>query len=263
MMRRRKRENAMLKPNQFKRRLATGRNLAGIWLHSASPATIEALGDTGYDCLIVDNEHGPSTLEQTRAQLQASFPYDCGVCVRVPWNDAVYLKQLLDLGADTVMIPMVDDAEQAKAAVAACRYPPKGRRGVGPWRAMARGIPMADYMEFMAENLFVMVQIESERAVANVREIAAVDGVDMLIVGPNDLSGSLGIPQRFDDPVLTRAIDRVLAEAAKENVPVGTVPHGKWDPKALFARGFRLVAGSTEFSLMRRAAKAELESWGF
>ena len=135
MMRRRGRENAMLKPNQFKRRLATGRNLAGIWLHSASPATIEALGDTGYDCLIVDNEHGPSTLEQTRAQLQASFPYDCGVCVRVPWNDAVYLQQLLDLGADTVMIPMVDDAEQAKAAVAACRYPPKGIRSYGPIRS--------------------------------------------------------------------------------------------------------------------------------
>lgn len=252
----------MLKPNQFKRRLATGAKLSGVWIHSASPSVVEALGDTGYDCLILDCEHGPASLEQVRAQLQASYPYDCGVCVRAPWNDPVYLKQLLDLGADTVMIPMVDDAEQARAAVAACRYPPQGRRGVGPWRAMARGIPFAHYAEFMAENLFVMAQIESARAVENVREIAAVDGVDMLIVGPNDLSGSLGIPQEFENPILTAAIDRILAEAAKAGVPVGTVPHGPWDARKLFARGFRFVMASTEFALMRRAAKAELESWG-
>jgi 4-hydroxy-2-oxoheptanedioate aldolase len=252
----------MLKPNQFKRRLATGANLSGVWIHSASPAVVEALGDTGYDCLILDCEHGPSSLEQVRAQLQASYPYDCGVCVRAPWNDHVYLKQLLDLGADTVMIPMVDDAEQARAAVAACRYPPKGRRGVGPWRAMARGIPFAHYAEFMAENLFVMVQIESERGVANAREIAAVDGVDMIVIGPNDLSGSLGLFQKFDDPGMTRAIDAILEAARAENVPVGTVPHGPWDARKLFARGLRFVMASTEFALMRRAAKAELESWG-
>jgi 4-hydroxy-2-oxoheptanedioate aldolase len=252
----------MLKPNQFKRRLATGANLSGVWIHSASPSVVEALGDTGYDCLILDCEHGPSSLEQVRAQLQASYPYDCGVCVRAPWNDHVYLKQLLDLGADTVMIPMVDDAEQARAAVAACRYPPEGRRGVGPWRAMARGIPFAHYAEFMAENLFVMVQIESERGVANAREIAAVDGVDMIVVGPNDLSGSLGLFQKFDDPGLTRAIDAILDGARAANVPVGTVPHGPWDAKRLFARGFRFVMASTEFALMRRAAKAELDSWG-
>ncbi|MFM7344391.1 MAG: HpcH/HpaI aldolase family protein [Tagaea sp.] len=177
-------------------------------------------------------------------------------------GNAGYLKQVLDLGADTLMIPMVDDAEQARAAVAACRYPPKGRRGAGPWRAMARGIPLATYIEFMAENLFVMVQIESEKGVANAREIAAVEGVDMIVVGPNDLSGSLGIFQKFDDPRLTGAIDKILADARAENVPVGTVPHGPWDARKLFARGFRFVMASTEFSLMRRGAKAELESWG-
>jgi 2-keto-3-deoxy-L-rhamnonate aldolase RhmA len=114
----------------------------------------------------------------------------------------------------------------------------------------------------MAENLFVMVQIESERGVANAREIAAVDGVDMIVVGPNDLSGSLGLFQKFDDPGLTRAIDAILDGARAANVPVGTVPHGPWDAKRLFARGFRFVMASTEFALMRRAAKAELDSWG-
>ncbi len=248
----------MLKPNQFKRRLATGANLSGVWLHSASASTVEALGDTGYDCLIVDNEHGPSSLEQTRMQLLASFPYDCGLCVRTPWNDQVYLKQLLDLGADTVMIPMIDDVEQAKAAVAACRYPPKGRRGYGPWRAMMRGIPLPNYIEFMSENLFVMLQIESEKGVANAEKIAAVEGVDMIIVGPNDLSGSLGVPQNFESPVLERAIDKIIADARKSNVPVGTVPHGPWDARKMFARGMRFIAGTTEFGLMRRGAKADL-----
>lgn len=248
----------MLKPNQLKRRLAGGKNAFGVWLHSAHAMTVEALADTGYDCLIVDNEHGPSSLEQTRAQLQASVPYDCGMCVRIPWADPVYIKQVLDLGADTLMVPMVETADAARAVVSACRYPPAGKRGMGPWRAMAQGVAADAYIAHMAENLFVICQIESPQAAENAAAIAAVDGVDMLFVGPYDLSGALGLPNQFDNPEHRRYVDMALAGAAAAGKPCGIVPHGPYDAASLFARGFRFVSASTDFALMRRAALAEI-----
>jgi 4-hydroxy-2-oxoheptanedioate aldolase len=249
----------LLKPNQLKRRMVGGKNMFGVWLHAAHPMVVEALADTGYDCLIVDNEHGPSSLEQTRAQLQASVPYDCGMCVRIPWNDPVYIKKVLDLGADTLMVPMVQTADEARAVADACRYPPKGKRGMGPWRAMARGVPVPDYVAHMADNLFVMCQIESPTAANNAEAIAAVDGVDMLFVGPYDLSGALGRPNDFENPEHRRLVDLALAAATKAGKPCGIVPHGSHDAASLFKRGFRFVAASTDFSLMRRAAIAEIE----
>jgi 4-hydroxy-2-oxoheptanedioate aldolase len=248
----------MLKPNQLKRRLAGGRKAFCAWLHTASPMAVEALSNVGYDALIIDNEHGPASLQATQAMLQASLPYDMGMCVRVPISDPVYFKQLLDLGADSVMVPMIHTVEHARAVVDACRYPTKGSRGVGPWRAMANGVPIADYMAHMAENLFVMCQIESVEATANAEAIARVDGVDALVVGPNDLAGSLGIPGQFENPKHRAAMDAILAAGKRAGKPVATVPHGSHDTASLFARGFDCVIASTEYTLMRRAAAAEI-----
>jgi len=248
----------MLKPNQLKRRLADGKNAFAVWLHTAQPMTVEALADTGYDCLIIDNEHGPASLDATRALLQASTPYDCGMCVRIPAADPVYMKQVLDLGADTLMVPMVETAEAARAIVDACRYPPRGRRGLGPWRAMARGVSIDDYMAHMADNLYVICQIESPQAAENAAAIAAVEGVDMLFVGPYDLSGALGTPNRFENPEHRRCVDLALAGATAAGKPCGIVPYGPYDAASLFKRGFRFVSASTDFGLMRRAALAEI-----
>jgi 4-hydroxy-2-oxoheptanedioate aldolase len=250
----------MLKPNQFKRRIAGGGKVFGVWLHSASAMTVEALSNVGYDALVIDNEHGPASLEATRAMLQASVPYDYGTCVRVPWNDQVYFKQVLDLGADTLMVPMIRTAEEAKAVVDACRYPPLGRRGMGPWRAMARGIAPNDYAAHMAANLFLICQIETPGSVENAAAIAAVDGVDMLFVGPYDLSGSMGIPGKFEDKGHRALVDKALAAAKAAGKPCGIVPHGPHDAASLFARGFDCVVGSTDYGLMRRAAIEEVAS---
>jgi 4-hydroxy-2-oxoheptanedioate aldolase len=123
---------------------------------------------------------------------------------------------------------------------------------------MARGIPIADYVAFMKENLFVMVQIESPQAVANAEAIAAIDGVDMLVVGPYDLSGSMGIPNQFENPEHRKLVDAAVAGAKRAGKPIATVPHGPHDAASLFARGFRFVIASTDFGLMRRAAVQEI-----
>jgi 2-keto-3-deoxy-L-rhamnonate aldolase RhmA len=248
----------MLKPNQLRRRLAGGKKALGVWLHTANPMSVEVLAGVGYDAIVIDNEHGPASLQQTHAMLQASLPYDLGVGVRVPEKDPVYFKQLLDMGADTVMVPMVHNVDHAKFVVDACRYPPKGSRGIGPWRAMANGVSIDDYRAFMAENLFVMAQIESVEATANAEAIARVDGIDLLVIGPNDLAGSMGIPGQFDHPDHRKAMDAILAAATKAGKPCCTVPHGRHDTASLFARGFSFVLASTEYSLMRRAALAEV-----
>jgi len=248
----------VLKPNQLKRRLAGGRKCFGAWLHTASPMAVEALAGVGYDAIVIDNEHGPASLQQTHAMLQASLPYDIGIGVRVPEKDPVYFKQLLDLGANTVMVPMVHSVEHAKFVVDSCRYPPKGSRGIGPWRAMANGVSIDDYRAYMAENLFVMVQIESVEATANAEAIARVDGVDLLVIGPNDLAGSMGITGEFDHPDHRKAMDGILAAATKAGKPCCTVPHGKHDTASLFRRGFSFILASTEYTLMRRAAIAEV-----
>jgi 4-hydroxy-2-oxoheptanedioate aldolase len=248
----------VLKPNQLKRRLAGGRKAFGAWLHTASPMAVEVLSGVGYDALIIDNEHGPASLQATHAMLQASVPYDLGIGVRVPIGDPVYFKQLLDMGADSVMVPMIHTVDDARAVVDACRYPPKGSRGIGPWRAMANGVSIDDYRAHMAENLFIMVQIESTTAMANAEAIARVDGVDLLVIGPNDLSGSMGIVGQFDHPDHLAAMDRILAAATKAGKPCCTVPYGKFSTAALFQRGYSFVIASTEYTLMRRSALAEI-----
>lgn len=249
----------MLKPNQLRRRLSGGKKAIGAWLHTANPVAVEALSNVGYDALVIDNEHGPASLDATRAMLQASLPHDIGMGVRVPWNDPVYFKQLLDLGADTVMVPWINTEDAARAVVDACRYPPRGKRGMGPWRAMANGVSLDDYSAHMAENLYVMCQIETPEAVANAGKIAAVDGVDMLVVGPYDLSGAMGIPGQFDHPDHRKLVDAALAAAAKAGKPCAIVPHGRHDAASLFRRGFAFVIASTEYALMRRAGAAEVE----
>lgn len=252
----------MYRVNRLKDRLAAGRQSLGLWIELPSTVTTELAAQAGYDFALIDNEHGPGTLEQTQLQLQVLAGHACTSVVRAPWNDAVYLKRLLDIGAESVMIPMIETAEQAKAAVAACRYPPRGFRGSGfaIARAADYGVAADEYMRTAHERLLIILQIESERAVANVDAIAAVDGVDLLYIGPNDLSGSIGRLCEWEHPEVAALLARARDSIRRAGKPAGIVPHGRLGTAELFRQGYAVVTASSDLGLMRDGMRAELDA---
>jgi 4-hydroxy-2-oxoheptanedioate aldolase len=244
--------------NSLKQRLLGGQKAFGSWLHLAHPAVTEAMASAGYDFLFIDNEHGPGSLQDTVLQLQVLAGAGTAPVVRVPWNDPVYIKRLLDCGATSIMVPMIETAEQARAAVAACRYPPRGIRGFGPWREFGRGTDMADYVRRAHEDLLIIGQIESVKAVENIDAIAAVEGLDLLYIGPNDLSGSVGHFREFERPAVTKAIDRAFAAITRAGKPAGIVPYWPHTTNDLFRAGYAMIATGTDVALMRGAAAADV-----
>lgn len=251
----------MTSKNSLKRRLLGGQKAFGSWLHLAHRAAAEAMASAGYDFLLIDNEHGPASLPDTVGLLQTLAATPAASVVRVPWNDPVYLKRLLDIGASSVMIPMIETAEQARAAVAACRYPPRGFRGFGPWRELGLGTDMADYIKHAHEELLIIGQIESMKAVENIDAIAAVEGLDLLYIGPNDLSGSVGRFREFEHPDVARAIDRAFAGIRRAGKPAGIVPYGPHSTADLFRAGYAMIADGTDVMLMRRAAASDVAAY--
>jgi 4-hydroxy-2-oxoheptanedioate aldolase len=205
--------------------------------------------------VLIDNEHGPASLETTLELLRAVEAAGGRPIVRVPWNDQVYLKRLLDLGAQSLMIPMVESAEEARAAVAACRYPPRGRRGYAAPIARAANYGLdRDYIRHAHDDLLLMLQIESAAAVAAIPEIAAVDGVDLLFVGANDLAGSIDRLEALDAPDAAALIAEAEAAVLAADCWMGTIPRPGFEAADLFAGGHRLVVGPSDLALFRIAA---------
>ncbi len=189
---RRHSENLMV-TQSLKKRILAGEPVYGAWLGLANANVAELLAHTGYDFLVLDQEHGPGSLESAMDVMRAAEAAGCPLVVRVPWNDSVYLKRILDAGATAVMVPMLEDAEAARAAVAACRYPPHGIRGyAAPSQRCTRWGKQADYLARWNDELLIMGQLESETAVKNALAIASVDGIDVPFVGINDMAGSIG-----------------------------------------------------------------------
>lgn len=179
--------------NAFKRALREGRPLFGAWLMSGAPATAEALGCAGMDFLVVDMEHVPVDTPQMVEILRAVAATPAPAVVRLPWNDMVMVKRALDGGAQTVMLPFVQNADEARRAVAYTRYPPDGVRGVAGLHRANRYMTVPDYLARAAAELCVAVQIETQSALANLPAIAAVPGIDTIFIGPADLAASMGM----------------------------------------------------------------------
>jgi len=195
--------------NGFKAELAAGAQQIGCWLGLASPYTAEIMAGAGFDWLLIDGEHAPNSIPSILAQLQVLAAYPVHAVVRPSVNDPVQIKQLLDLGAQTLLIPMVETAEQARQAVAAVRYPPYGIRGVGS--ALARGSRWSrhtDYLKQSDREMCVLVQLESARGLQELDQILAVEGVDGVFIGPADLSAALGHLGNPGHPDVQHAIDR-------------------------------------------------------
>lgn len=209
---------SMLPANTFKRALREGRPQIGLWSTIPSPFVCEMIGGAGYDWVLLDTEHTPTDVPLMLGQLQAvaaALPAPGAppvhAVVRPACNDAVLIKRYLDLGAQSLLLPFVQNAQQARDAVRAMRYAPQGMRGMGGSTRAANFGRTADYVARAADELCLLVQVETAEALEQIEAIAAVDGVDGIFIGPADLSASLGYPGQARHPVVTRAIDQAIA----------------------------------------------------
>ena len=178
--------------NPLKRALAQGRPQIGLWSMLSSHLTVEVVAGAGFDFLVLDMEHAPNDLPMVHGQLQAMATGTAAPVVRPPWNDAVAFKRLLDVGVQCFLVPFVQDADEARRAVTATRYPPLGIRGVAVATRANRYGRVTDYLQRANEEICIHVQLETRTALANLESIAAVEGVDGLFVGPSDLAADMG-----------------------------------------------------------------------
>lgn len=200
--------------NTFKQALKQGDTAQiGLWLGLANSYTAELLAGAGFDWLLIDAEHAPNDLQTILGQLQAIAPYPSHPIVRPPWPDAVRIKQILDLGAQTILAPMVETGEQAADVVAATRYPPQGIRGVGSALARSSGFNrMPEYLQTANDEICVLIQIETPKGVENLDDILATEGVDGVFIGPSDLSASMGYIGNPGHPEVQKVIEESIAK---------------------------------------------------
>ncbi|MBS3890066.1 4-hydroxy-2-oxoheptanedioate aldolase [Serratia marcescens] len=243
--------------NHFKRALQEKRPQIGLWLGLCSSYSAELLAGAGFDWLLIDGEHAPNNVQTVLGQLQAVAPYPSQPVVRPPWNDAVIIKQLLDVGAQTLLIPMIQNAEQARDVVRATRYPPHGVRGVGSALARAsRWNRVPDYLQQADEQMCVLVQIETREAVKNLDAILQVEGVDGVFIGPADLSADMGFAGNPQHPEVQRTIDDAIARIRAAGKAPGILMANKALAQRYLEAGALFVAVGVDTTLLARAAEA-------
>lgn len=247
---------------ETKRRVTAGQPVFGCWLEMYSSIAAEIIAQAGYDAVLIDLEHGPGSVLDAVSLMHAVQGRACAPLIRVPTNDPVILKRVLDIGVIGVMIPSVNTAAQAVAAVSACRYPPNGIRGLAASivRAADYGARSRDYIAAVDESLLIMCQIESAEAVDNVAAIAAVDGVDLLFIGPADLSASLGYLDEPDHPEVRTKIAEVEAAAKQAGCALGGIPTPGRSADDLLAAGYRLILADADVVLLGDAARARVKA---
>lgn len=225
-----------------------------------SPAVTQALAAAGSDAVFIDMEHGGCDHASAHAMIAATAGTDCAPFVRVAKIDTNITKRVLDLGAEGIVFPMVRTAEDAREAVACMRYPPRGTRGFGPFLAQARWqTGLMSYRDAMEDQLVSCLLVETRESIENIEEICAVEGIDLLVPAQFDLSTDLGIPGQFDHPDFLAALKRVEDAAFDAGIPLGNIAMAAPQAEALFARGYRVIAGVDVLWLQAKAAEAQ--SW--
>jgi 4-hydroxy-2-oxoheptanedioate aldolase len=244
----------------IQQQLAAGKTVVGCFLSLGSALTAEIMGAAGYDCAVIDLEHGSGDERAALDQLQALSATNCVGMVRVESNQRQRVHRMLDTGAHGLMFPRIDSPEEARAAIAAMRYPPDGVRGVASSvRACEYGANFLPYLEG-SKHLLSMIQIESEAAVACVDEIAAVPGVDVLFLGPWDLSFGMGIMGQFDHPRFVAAVERTSAAAARHGKVAGILLPSNRSVAHYHALGYRFILSGADAIMMQQAARAAAKS---
>ncbi|MDZ7748762.1 MAG: aldolase/citrate lyase family protein [Halofilum sp. (in: g-proteobacteria)] len=240
--------------NRFKQAITGGQRQVGLWSTLCSNLVADVLADAGYDWIVIDMEHTPNDLAAVLGQLQAYAAGTATPVVRVPWNEPVIVKRLLDLGAFSLLFPMVQNADEAEAAVRATRYPPHGVRGVALGQRANRFGRTGDYLERVEDEICVLVQIETLTALAHVEEIAAVDGVDGVFFGPADLSADMGMIGRPGHADVCEAIRAGAATARAAGKPVGILIGDEQQAIGWLREGFEFVACGADTALLVRGA---------
>jgi 2-keto-3-deoxy-L-rhamnonate aldolase RhmA len=228
----------------------------GTWVMSASPLVAEAVGHAGFRWGVLDMEHTPLDGMEVLHLLQAVAGTAMLPVVRVPWNDAVVVKRVLDLGATTVLFPFVQNAEEARRAVAATRYPPAGVRGMAGMSRASRFGTTAGYLQHANEGVAVIVQLETPQAIDALESIATVEGVDALFIGPADLSASIGHVGQLTHPAVLDLMGRAVQRAHATGRPIGTVGGTPEVVIRYREMGFDFVGIASDLGLMMRAASA-------
>ena len=243
--------------NGFKERLHAGTPLLGLWQALANSYTAEICAGAGFDWLLFDGEHAPNTLQTLLAQLQAVAPYPVEPVARVPVGDPAIIKQYLDIGFRTLLVPMMESAAQARATVASMRFPPHGIRGVASATSRASGFGAdGTYLGQAHEKVTLIVQIESRAGLEALDEIAAVDGVDALFIGPADLAASLG---HLGDPrhaEVQSAIADAFARIGAAGKPAGIFALSPDDARARKDEGYAFISLGTDIGLLSNGARA-------
>lgn len=248
--------------NTFKRALSQGVPQFGLWAAFADAYVTEALAATGFDWLLIDNEHAPNDLRSTLAQLQAVAPYRSHPVVRPVRSDTALIKQMLDIGVQTLLLPMIDTVEQAREAVAATRYPPHGVRGVGSALArVSRWNHVAGYLERASDEICVLVQVETVTALENLADIAAVDGVDGVFFGPADLSASMGMLGKPGAEHVRAAIRDGIEQVRRAGKAAGVLAPDEAFAREYLQAGANFVAVGTDVSLLCGAARKLLATY--
>lgn len=246
--------------NHFKRAIQANRPQIGLWCNLATHHTVELLSRCGFGWLLLDMEHAPSDMQTLHQQLMAMVGGNSSAVVRPPWNDMVMIKRCLDIGAQTLLLPYVQTEAEARAAVAATRYPPEGLRGVaGSTRAAGYG-RVKDYLNIAHRELCLLVQVETRKSLDNLEAICSVDGIDGVFIGPNDLAADMGHRGNIPHPEVQSAI----AESIKRIRACGKAPGiliGEADGQRMLDLGAVFVAVGSDTGLLRVHADALLHKF--
>jgi len=244
--------------NTLKLKLKNNELTIGSWITIGHPSIVEVLSNAGFDWLTIDMEH--TTIDYSTAQILISTIQSNGMdaLVRVPKNEEVCIKKVLDAGADGVIVPMINNADDARKAVEYVKYPPQGKRGVGLYRAQKFGLNngFEAYKKWLSEDAIIIAQIEHIDAVYNIEEIITTNGIDGVIIGPYDLSGSMGIPGDFNNIGVINAINRVAKHCKIKKIPLGyhLIEPDRKLLKEKIDSGFRFIALSTDALFMGKMA---------
>lgn len=250
-----------LPSNVFKAALARGELQIGLWSNLCSPIAAEIVAHSGFDWILIDTEHSPNGPQLVLAQLQAMQAGTATPIVRPGWNDSLLIKPLLDIGAQTLLIPFVQSAEEAKRAVACCRYPPAGVRGITNTSRSSCYGRIADHLERADAEICLLVQIETCEALDLLEAIASIDGVDGVFVGPADLSASLGHIGNPSHPEVQAAIADAAKRLAAIGKPAGILTTTESDARRYIEWGYRFIGLGSDVGVLARNADSLVKTF--
>jgi 4-hydroxy-2-oxoheptanedioate aldolase len=242
--------------NEFKRALKAGRPQIGLWSSLSSNYSVEVIAGAGFDWILLDSEHSPADLENLLRQLQAAAAYPAHAIVRVPWNDMVTTKRVLDIGAQSVLVPYVCTPDEARSAVANTRYPPLGVRGVAGTTRATRFGRVKDYAKRAHEEICVLVQVETEAALGQIEAICGIDGIDGVFIGPADLHASMGYTGEIANPEVKPLIDDAIRRIRKCGCAPGILTPNEGDARRWLECGALFVAVGADVGILARGADA-------